>query len=251
LSYEEEFEDRVWSFLRSLEGQKQGKETEAAGETIAAGQVEGGKRPGWPPPPVLPRPDQKGAGFGLFGEGTKRPYYWRQEELFQSAVGKFSFYLQLEREHYFPAAVPIPDEHRAALGGFYSEELLDSVRIVHPTGQRVSNPWFYSEAKAAGLTNLPDIAHKANVTFLDVIVFNENVTRRDLFHGLVHVAQVRVLGLERFSELFVQGFLQARSYFLVPLKAHAFALDARFASANLARFPVEDEIRRWAEEDRY
>jgi len=244
LSYEGEFEDRISSFLRSFQGQKEGTEKKANERAVGGEPVEFARsrnRPGaW---------SERDRGAALFGDG--RTYYWRQEQVFHSAVEKFALYLQLEREHYFPAGVPVPDEHRTAMAGFYSKELLESVRIVLPTGQRVSNPWFYSEAKAVGLTNLPDIAHKANVTFLDVIVFNEQVTRRDLFHGLVHAAQVRILGAERFAELFVRGFLQARSYFLVPLKAHAFALDARFASAAEAHFSVEDEVRRWAEDERY
>jgi hypothetical protein len=251
LSYEEEFEDRISAFLRSLEKEKEAGGREGAGRTVEGKR----ERAGWPARhPAVAGPawaDRQSVGPGLFDESAGRPYYWRHEQVFQNAVAKFHFYLQLERENYFPAGVPVPDEDRPALAGFYSEELLDGVRIVHPSGQRVSNPWFYSEAKAAGLTNLPDIAHKAAVTFLDVIVFNEKLTRRDLFHGLVHVAQVRVLGAERFSELFVRGFLQARSYFLVPLKAHAFALDARFASASETRFPVEEEVRRWAADDRY
>jgi hypothetical protein len=49
----------------------------------------------------------------------------------------------------------------------------------------------------------------------------------------------------------VTGFLKARSFFLVPLKAHAFALDTRYAEDPEARFPVEEEVLRWAAEDRY
>jgi hypothetical protein len=84
-----------------------------------------------------------------------------------------------------------------------------------------------------------------------VVVFNQKITQRDLFHGLVHAAQVNLLGEERFAELFVTGFLQARSYFLVPLKAHAFALDTRYAEDPDTRFSVEDEILRWDMQDRY
>jgi hypothetical protein len=74
---------------------------------------------------------------------------------------------------------------------------------------------------------------------------------RDLFHGLVHAAQLRVLGVAEFTELFVRGFLRARSYFLVPMKAHAFALDARFAANPVVRFSVEDEIHDWWRGGRY
>jgi hypothetical protein len=98
---------------------------------------------------------------------------------------------------------------------------------------------------------LPDISHKVAVTFLDVVVFNQKITPRDLFHGLVHSAQFKLLGLERFAELFVAGFLQARSYFLIPLKAHAFALDTRYSEDPHTPFSVEDEIRRWHTQGRY
>jgi hypothetical protein len=89
------------------------------------------------------------------------------------------------------------------------------------------------------------------VTFLDVVVFNEKLTSRNLFHGLVHAAQVSVLGLDVFVELFVRGFLRARSYFLVPLKAQAFSLDAKFAANPSERFSVEEEIREWQRDRRY
>ena len=120
------------------------------------------------------------------------------------------------------------------------------------TDRRLANPWFYPCAKEKGLRNLPDITHKAVVTFLDVVVFNNGkISGRDLFHGLVHVAQVNVMGLTEFSELFVRGFLRARSYFLAPLKAHAFGLDAKFAAHPGVRFSVEDEVRQWWRAGRY
>jgi len=72
--------------------------------------------------------------------------------------------------------------------------------------------------KEKGVRHLPDITHKAAVTFLDVVVFNGKITGRDLFHGLVHAAQVNALGVTEFTELFVRGFLRSRSYFLVPLR---------------------------------
>jgi hypothetical protein len=49
----------------------------------------------------------------------------------------------------------------------------------------------------------------------------------------------------------VRGFLKSRSYFLVPLKAHAFGLDARFAANPGVRFSVEDEIRNWWRSGKY
>jgi hypothetical protein len=182
---------------------------------------------------------------------TKQLSSFRGDPLVQDAITKVALYLQMQRDLYYAVGHPLSDAWKCELGGFFSPALLNRVRIVELKNSRVENPWFYEEARERGIENLPDIAHKAAVTFLDVVVFNQKITQRDLFHGLVHAAQIKLLGVERFAELFVAGFLQARSYFLVPLKAHAFALDTRYAEDSQAPFSVEDEIRRWALDDRY
>jgi hypothetical protein len=176
---------------------------------------------------------------------------FRRDPLVQDSIAKVTLYLQMQRDLYYALGHPLGEDSKSELAGFFSPALLNRVRIVELKDRSVDNPWFYEEARERGIQNLPDIAHKVAVTFLDVVVFNQKVTQRDLFHGLVHAGQVKLLGVERFAELFVVGFLQARSYFLVPLKAHAFALDTRYAEDSETRFSVEDEIRRWAQEDRY
>jgi hypothetical protein len=68
---------------------------------------------------------------------------------------------------------------------------------------------------------------------------------------LVHATQIQLLGLKRYAELLVRGFVRTRSYFMVPLKAHAFELDARFAKNPRAPFSVVAEVWKWAEDYRY
>jgi len=92
----------------------------------------------------------------------------------------------------------------------------------------------------------------AVATFLDVSVFNDKITARNLFQGLVHAAQIYVLGVTSFAELCRCGRIpQARSYFLVPLKAHAFGLDARFAEIRSNRFCGARRFRAWWRAGRY
>ena len=169
----------------------------------------------------------------------------------QEAIGHFTHYLLSERESFYVNGMLLQGSRREVVSGFFAEALLDKVRIVELVEQRVGNPWFYPMAKAQGIRHLPDLAHKASVTFLDVVVFNGLFSERDLFHGLVHAAQIELLGLNAFAEMFVRGFLKSRSYFLVPLKAHAFGLDARFAANPSVRFSVEDEIRDWWRSGKY
>ena len=160
------------------------------------------------------------------------------------------YWLQ-EKLHYEPSGRPLTPDAQGLFGNFYSPFLLRNTRIVELKDSRIATPPFFARARAMGLSNLPDISHQASMTFLNVIVFQEKISNRLLFHGLVHVAQAHVLGVERYAELFIRGFLRTRSYFMVPLKSHAFAMDLRFAQHPSDYFSVEAEIRRWVKEGRY
>jgi len=160
-------------------------------------------------------------------------------------------YLREQRERYIALGVPLPALIKASMQSFFSSGLLDRVRILELKGARVPNPSFYSDAQELGVANLPPLAHMASLTFVDVVVFNDRMTERTLFHGLVHAAQMQILGLERYAELFVRGFLRTGSHVTVPLETHAFALDSRFAKDSGDCFPVEEQVRLWLREGRY
>jgi hypothetical protein len=136
------------------------------------------------------------------------------------------------------------------MGRYFSASLLDQVRMVELEGQRLPNPPFYEEAKTF-LANLPDLTHMASLTFLDVVIFNEKLEERSLFHALVHAVQVQVLGVERYAELFVRGFVNTKLHFTVPLEAHAFSLESKFVLPGHASFSVEDQVRLWVQQGRY
>lgn len=160
-------------------------------------------------------------------------------------------YLRQRRDHYFPAGQPLPGHYKTTLQPFFSFDLLDRIRVVELDGARIPAPPFYSELKGRGVTNLPEITHMPSLTFLDVIVFNEKVSERALFHGLVHAVQFEILGVERYTSLFVRGLLNTNSHATVPLEAHAFALDSRFARGVAEAFSVEEQVRLWVQEGRY
>ena len=169
----------------------------------------------------------------------------------RAAVEQIVAYFREQRERYFPLGTAIPNHMKAVMRPYFSAALLDRVRIVELTGSRLPNPPFYDEYRALGFTNLPEIAHMHSLTLLDVIVFNEKITERTLFHGLAHAVQFEVLGLARYFDLFVRGFVNTRLHFNVPLEAHAFSLDSKFASAPSHRFSVEEQVRLWVKHARY
>jgi hypothetical protein len=167
------------------------------------------------------------------------------------AIEYVSSYLREKREHYLPASQPLRNQHKARMWPYFSSQLLDQVRIVELHGQRVPAPAFYAQARALGFDNLPQVTHMDSLTFIDVLVFNQMLSERSLFHALVHAVQFQVLGLERYTELFVQSFVKTKAHFSVPLEAHAFALESKFLRPSAEKFSVEDDVLRWVNDGRY
>jgi len=160
-------------------------------------------------------------------------------------------YMRGQREHYLCIGKPLDSKDVAAMKRFFSPALLAGVKIVQLVGQRITEPSFCQKVRALGFQGLPELTHMASVTFEDVLVFNDKITERLLFHALVRSVQVQVLGLDRYVELFVRAFLDTRWRFSVPLEAHAFELESKFATDRKRAFSVEDEVRMRASQHRY
>jgi hypothetical protein len=174
-----------------------------------------------------------------------------EDEKVVAAIDHVCHYLQEQRRQFRPQGMPLTADQHLTMKPFFSLGLLAGIRIVALHNQRVPNPPFYEEAKALGLTNLPELAHMASLTFDDVVVFPSEITDRRLFHALVHAVQFKVLGLPRYSELFVRSFLRTRAHVSVPLEMHAFSLESKFAENPDEPFSVEEKVRLWNRQDRY
>ncbi len=172
-------------------------------------------------------------------------------KLIAQAVACVTTYLRQQREHYLAFAAPLSNSHKARMWPYFSPTLLDQIRVVELAGRRVPTPSFYAEARAQGFENLPEITHMESLTFVDVVVFNEALSERSLFHALVHAVQFQILGLERYAELFVQSFMRTRTHFTVPLEVHAFSLTSKFMRPSPEKFSVEDHVHRWIADKRY
>ena len=134
---------------------------------------------------------------------------------------------------------------------FFSPHLLDGVRVIYLGGPRVANPSFYSMLAEMGFANLPYFGEMAAITFSDVVVSHVPLTEGLLFHELVHVEQYRRLGVSRFAELYVRGFLSGGGYESIPFEVQAYALEARFEASPRQRFLVSDEVLNWISACRY
>jgi len=166
------------------------------------------------------------------------------------AVEWLSTYLRHQREHYLPEASQLSSLHKASMWPYFSPELLDQIRIVELQGARVEAPEFFTQVRALGFEP-PEITHMDSLTFLDVVVFNQRLTERALFHALVHSVQIQLLGLEKYARLWIQSFIQTKAHFTVPLEMHAFSLASKFLRPSMERFSVEQSVLRWVEDGRY
>lgn len=171
-------------------------------------------------------------------------------EQVEQAVAWLAAYLRKQREHYLPVAGPLTAQYKTMLRPFYSRQLLDHVRVLELHGARVDVPDYFAEVRAAGFEP-PEISHLDSLTFEDVVVFNQQITLRALFHALVHTVQIQVLGLDRYAELWVRSFVKNRTHFTVPLEVHAFSLASKFLSPLAEKFSVEERVLRWGNDGRY
>jgi hypothetical protein len=154
-------------------------------------------------------------------------------------------YITAQRQKYAPRAIPLSAQQKAAMAGFISLQVLESTRLLVLEREQVSNPEFYPMLQGLGFTNLPDQSGTGAITFSDVVVSHGPFSSGLLFHELVHVEQYRQLGIPRFSELNVRGFLSGGSYEAIPLEVNAYTLEARYERNPAKQFSVADEVHSW------
>lgn len=160
-------------------------------------------------------------------------------------------YITNQREKYSPRAARLSSQQAIAMRGFFSSELLDQACLLTLKGERVANPDFYRMLQDMGFNNLPDQSKMGAITFSDVVVSHGPFSDGLLFHELVHVEQYRQLGVRRFAELYVRGFLTGGGYEAIPLEINAYTLGERYERDVARQFSVADEVQRWITERRF
>lgn len=159
-------------------------------------------------------------------------------------------YIANNRRKYHRNAVPLNNEQKAAMAPFFPAEILDKARLRRLVDKRVEDPGFYAMARMLGFSNLPFYSEMSAVTFVDTIVLHEDITDALLFHELVHVVQYEELGIEEFSSLYVNGFMNGGSYEAIPLEKSATHLERRYAKKP-EPFSVLDAVKKAIAAGRY
>lgn len=141
-------------------------------------------------------------------------------------IADVASFIREQRHLYARSAQPVGEADRVRLAIHFSAEMLDSTRLVRV--RSLSNPDFYSPLEQLGFTNLPQFRDMAAVTFVDVVVAQQEFTPSLLFHEMVHIVQYRQLGVDKFAELYVRGFLETGEYLSIPLERVAYHLEDMF-----------------------
>ncbi len=175
----------------------------------------------------------------------------QREPTVEEIIASVASYYRGERELYVRHSEPLDAGLRAVIARYFSAGLLDKVKTITLRGARIPPPPFYAQAKEMSGGNFPNFVHLASFTYIDVLVFHDEITPRALFHAAVHATQMEVLGFERYIELYVRGFVKNRSWLAIPLEQQTYKLEARFAESSADIFSVEDEIKTWDAEGRY
>jgi len=165
--------------------------------------------------------------------------------------GLVAQYITTQREKYTPRAIPLSAQQKAKMAGFFLPQLLDDARLLVLSGERVVNPDFYPMLRNLGFRNLPDQSTMGAITFSHTVVSHGPFTDGLLFHELVHVEQYRQLGIPRFSELYVRGFLTEGGYEGIPLERNAYLLGGRYEEDPARHFSVADEVVEWIAKGRF
>jgi len=160
-------------------------------------------------------------------------------------------YIVSQRDRFLSRSVKLSGAQNVAIGGFFRADLLETTQIVVLEKERIGNPGFYAMLQGMGFSNLPDFVRMAAVTFKDVVVSHEPFSDGLLFHEFVHVEQYRQLGVPRFAELYVRGFLNGGGYDGIPLEINAYELGSRFEEHPERGFSVEAEVSSWIRQGRF
>jgi hypothetical protein len=152
-------------------------------------------------------------------------------------ISNVAVFIEEQRKTHAPASRALSSAERTPLAVHFSGDVLDQVRLTRV--KHLQNPPFYAELEQMGFQNLPQFRRMAAVTFIDVIVAQVDFTSSLLFHELVHVVQYRELGVKKFAELYVRGFLETGEYLSIPLERVAYHLEGLFRLRPDLKIEVE------------
>ena len=169
-------------------------------------------------------------------------------QLIGQLIGLGRRWIAQQRETFRPLGHELSTAARAEFGKFFPDEVLKKFRIV--TVPAIDNPPFVKQFRPVlALASIPvlDFSTMAAMTYVDTVCIAQGAAKTDLdplvFHELIHVVQYDILGLDKFVELFISGWVnQGFNYAAIPLEMDAYELQNRYESDPELAFEVSEEV---------
>jgi len=115
----------------------------------------------------------------------------QREPTVEEIIAGVTSYYRGERELYVRHSEPLDAALRAAIARYFPAQLLDKVKTITLSGARIPPPPFYAQGKEMSGGKFPDFVHLASITYIDVLVFHDEIAPRTLFRALVHTRKWR------------------------------------------------------------
>ena len=158
-------------------------------------------------------------------------------------------WVKQQRRRHRRSACHVSDKDRRKLSVHFDAFALEAARF-----KRVSiieNPSFMETIKERGIRLPYDFSKNRGICFQDTVLTSETYRPPQgkrlalLFHQLVHVVQYQVLGLDRYIEEYLEGWIHGGfEYHLIPLERQAYDLQAKFECKSQQLFSVRTQVER-------
>jgi hypothetical protein len=168
-------------------------------------------------------------------------------QLITQLVQRGQQWVAQQRTFYRDRGQELSPEALSQFSRYFPGNLLQQVRLVMVPA--INNPDFLEQYRSfLTLFRVPmlDFSLMSGITFVDTILLVDGAVTSDLdslvFHELVHAVQYDILGLDKFVEHFINGWVnQGFNYAAIPLEMDAYELQNRYESFPDEVFDVQEE----------
>lgn len=176
----------------------------------------------------------------------QKAYIQELDRLRPYLTEKFLGWIYEQRSLHLTNARHLLSEEKSQLDKYFEKRILDLVWVTNV--QEISNPTFYDELTKLGLPIPLDFTNAVGLTLMDCILIrkelwlNPPLAISTLFHELVHVVQIDIVGLRKHVELYADGLIQNElKNDDILLERQAYSLSERFSKKEPA-FAVSDIV---------
>ena len=168
---------------------------------------------------------------------------------------RFEEWVYKQQKIHLANSRPLSSEEKSQLDGYFERRILDKVQVV--SVQRILNPDFYDDFAKSGIPIPLDFSTAVGLTLAECILIRKELCSHPpslistIFHELVHVVQIDILGLRKHIELYADSLLQnGYQYHSVIFERQACELSDRLARGR-SSFSVGEVVKKELKRARY